>query len=186
MWVMCDAARHLRRICYTAVKLRPLLYRTTLLTMTVRTETDHPRARFFVAIFGPRLRTRSAWSPAGLSGLTLTIGARRVALARDSGSLVFLRAGIGRQDFWQLDPHNGSERQLTDLPASFVIGDFDVSPDGTEIVFDRVQESSSVVLIERAKESDTHRLRTCDRRAPHRACKLLQSGAKSSQTITPR
>ena len=95
-------------------------------------------------------------SPAGLSGLTLTIGARRVAFARDSGSLVFLRAGIGRQDFWQLDPHNGSERQLTDLPASFVIGDFDVSPDGTEIVFDRVQESSSVVLIERAKESDTH------------------------------
>ena len=85
-----------------------------------------------------------------------------------------------------MDPHNGSERQLTDLPASFVIGDFDVSPDGTEVVFDRVQESSSVVLIERAKESDTHRLQTCDRRGPRRACKLLQSGAKSSQTITPR
>ena len=46
--------------------------------------------------------------------------------------------------------------QLTDLSSSFVIGDFDVSPDGAEIVFDRVQESSSVVLIERAKESDTH------------------------------
>jgi hypothetical protein len=54
------------------------------------------------------------------------------------------------------NPQTGTERQLSDLPASFVIGDFDNSPDGAEIVFDLVQESSSVVLIERAKESDTH------------------------------
>lgn len=39
--------------------------------------------------------------------------------------------------------------QLTELPSNFVIGDFDVSPDGTEIIFDREQESSSIVLIER-------------------------------------
>jgi hypothetical protein len=37
-----------------------------------------------------------------------------------------------------------------------VIGDFDVSPDSAEIIFDRVQASSSIVLIERARESDTH------------------------------
>jgi len=55
-----------------------------------------------------------------------------------------------------LNPQTGTERQLTDLPASFVIGDFDVSPDGAEIVFARIQENSGVVLIERAKESDTH------------------------------
>ena len=30
------------------------------------------------------------------------------------------------------------------------IGDFDVSPDGTEIIFDRAQDSSSIALIERA------------------------------------
>jgi hypothetical protein len=42
------------------------------------------------------------------------------------------------------------------LPANFQIGDFDVSPDGGEIVFDRLQETSSVVLIERAEESDTN------------------------------
>jgi hypothetical protein len=37
-----------------------------------------------------------------------------------------------------------------------MIGDSDISPDGAEIIFDRVQESSGIVLIERARESDTH------------------------------
>lgn len=94
--------------------------------------------------------------PYTMPGLILTIGARRVAFARDSGSLVFLRGGIDRKDFWQLDPRTGAERQLTNLPAGFAIGDFDVSPDGSEIVFDRVEERSSVVLIGRAKDSDTY------------------------------
>ena len=94
--------------------------------------------------------------PYNMAGLILTIGARRVAFERKSGSLVFLRGGIDRKDFWELNPQTGAERQLTDLPAGFVIGDFDVSPDGAEIIFDRVQESSSVVLIERPRESDTH------------------------------
>jgi serine/threonine protein kinase/Tol biopolymer transport system component len=94
--------------------------------------------------------------PYNMPGLLLTIGARRVAFARNSGSLVFLRGAIDRKDFWQLNLQTGAERQLTDLPAGFVIGDFDVSPDGTEIVFDRVQGNSSVVLIERTKESDAN------------------------------
>jgi hypothetical protein len=37
------------------------------------------------------------------------------------------------------------------LPADFVIGDFDVAPDGSEIVFDRAQESSELALIERGR-----------------------------------
>jgi Tol biopolymer transport system component len=86
--------------------------------------------------------------PYGMPGLILTIGARRIAFSRNSGSLVVLRGGIDRKDFWRLDPQTGAARQLTDLPASFVIGDFDVSPDGTEIIFERVQESSSIALIE--------------------------------------
>ena len=87
--------------------------------------------------------------PYSMPGLILTTGARRVAFARNSGALVILRGGIDRKDFWRLDPQTGAERQLTELPSSFVIGDFDVSPDGTDIVFDREQESSSIALIER-------------------------------------
>ena len=92
--------------------------------------------------------------PYNMPGLILTIGARRVAFVRDSGSLVFLRGGIDRKDFWELNPGSGAERQLTSLPANFAIGDFDVSPDGGEIVFDRVEEHSSLALIARAREPD--------------------------------
>jgi Tol biopolymer transport system component len=89
--------------------------------------------------------------PYGMASLILTRGARRVAFAPNSGSLVILRGEIAHKNFWLLNPQTGAERQLTDLPSSFVIGDFDVSPDGTEIVFDRVQDSSSIALIERAR-----------------------------------
>jgi Tol biopolymer transport system component/DNA-binding winged helix-turn-helix (wHTH) protein len=89
--------------------------------------------------------------PYGMPGLMLTIGARRIAFSRNSGSLVMLRGGVDRKDFWKLDPQTGAERQLTDLPSTFAIGDFDVSPDGTEIIFERVQESSSIALIEPAR-----------------------------------
>ena len=40
---------------------------------------------------------------------------------------------------------------LTDLRPQFSIMGFDVSPDGAEILFDRVREDSDLVLIERPK-----------------------------------
>jgi serine/threonine protein kinase/Tol biopolymer transport system component len=86
--------------------------------------------------------------PYGIPSLILTRGAHP-AFARNSGSLVILRGEYTHKNFWLWDPKTGAERQLTDLPSSFVIGNFDVSPDGTEIIFDREQESSSIVLIER-------------------------------------
>jgi serine/threonine protein kinase/Tol biopolymer transport system component len=89
--------------------------------------------------------------PYGMASMILTRGARRVAFAPNSGSLVILRGEMAHKNFWLLNPLTGAERQLTDLPSSFVIGDFDVSPDGAEIVFDRLQESSSIALIERAR-----------------------------------
>ena len=87
--------------------------------------------------------------PYGMATLILTRGARRVVFSRKSGSLVVLRGEIGHKNFWLVDPISGAERQLTDLPANFVVGDFDVSPDETEIIFDRVLETSSLALIDR-------------------------------------
>ena len=86
-----------------------------------------------------------------MASLILTRGARRVAFARNTGSLVILRGEVGHKNFWLLNPQTGAERQLTELPSKFAIGDFDVAPDGTEIIFDRVQDSSSIALFERTR-----------------------------------
>jgi Tol biopolymer transport system component len=87
--------------------------------------------------------------PYGIPSMMLTRGARRVAFSRTSGSLVILRGEMRHKNFWLLDLQSGAARQLTDLPSNFEIGEFDVSPDGTQIIFDRVQDSSSIALIER-------------------------------------
>ena len=42
----------------------------------------------------------------------------------------------------------GQQRQLTNFSREFLISDFDVSPDGKEIVFSRLKENSNIVLID--------------------------------------
>jgi Tol biopolymer transport system component len=86
--------------------------------------------------------------PHPLPNLTLTRGARRLAFVPGRLALVVLRGEIAHKDFWLVDLETGSERRLTDLGPEFVVRDFDVSPDGREIVFDRVQENSDVALID--------------------------------------
>jgi Tol biopolymer transport system component len=86
--------------------------------------------------------------PHPLPSLTLARGARRLAFVPGRLALVVLRGEIAHKDFWLVDLETGSERRLTDLGPEFVVRDFDVSPDGREIVFERVQENSDVVLID--------------------------------------
>ena len=81
--------------------------------------------------------------------IMLSRGIRRVAFLPGRNELVVLRGDISRKDFWAIDLTSGAERRLTDFGPEFVIGDFDVSPDGKEIVFDREQDSGDIVLIER-------------------------------------
>ena len=88
--------------------------------------------------------------PYGLSTLILTRGARRVAFWRHDQAIVVLRGDMGHKNFWLVQLKSGAERQLTDLPSDFVIRDFDISPDGSQIVFDRIEESSEIALIDRA------------------------------------
>jgi Tol biopolymer transport system component len=88
--------------------------------------------------------------PYPLPSVMLTRGSRRVAFFRDSQSLLILGGDIGRKNFSLLDLRTGARRILAELPADFVIRDFDISAAGSEIVLDRVQVNSDLALIERA------------------------------------
>ena len=66
----------------------------------------------------------------------------------DVKSLVMLAGHFKQQDFWLVDLTNNQRRQLTRLKLGFSVTGFDVSPDGKQILFDRVRENSEVVLID--------------------------------------
>jgi Tol biopolymer transport system component len=87
-------------------------------------------------------------APHLLPALTLTRGARHVAFLPDGRSLVLLRGEIQHKNLWLIDLETGTERQLTHLAPEYDIQDFDVSPDGREVVIERVQERSNLVLLD--------------------------------------
>ena len=55
------------------------------------------------------------------------------------------------QDFWLLDLTTKTTRQLTRLNNSAAMRTFDITPDGKQIVFDRLRENSDIVLIDLPK-----------------------------------
>jgi Tol biopolymer transport system component len=81
-----------------------------------------------------------------LPALTLTRGARHVAFMPDGRALVLLRGEIRHKNLWLIDLQTGAQRQLTNLPSDFDVQDFDLSPDGRQVVLERVEERSEVVL----------------------------------------
>jgi Tol biopolymer transport system component len=87
-------------------------------------------------------------APHALPALSLTRGARHLAFLPGGEALVLLRGEIQHKDLWLIDLKTGAQRQLTNLPPAFDIRDFDISPDGREVVLERVQERSDVVLLD--------------------------------------
>ena len=83
------------------------------------------------------------------SPIRLTRGSRHLCFAADGRSVIVLRGEIGHKDVWLIDLATGRERQLSRFGAGFNVQDFDVSPDGREIVLEQVVEQSDIVLIDR-------------------------------------
>ncbi len=65
----------------------------------------------------------------------------------DGKSLVYVPA-IHALDFWMLDLSTMRSRPLTRLGNRGTIRTFDITPDGKQIVFDRLRQNSNIVLID--------------------------------------
>jgi hypothetical protein len=59
-------------------------------------------------------------------------------------------AGTANKEFWVLNISTGMTRPIVSLNTHDEIRAFDITADGTQIVFDRLRENSDIVLIERA------------------------------------
>jgi Tol biopolymer transport system component len=87
-------------------------------------------------------------SPYPLPRLTLPRGARHLSFMPGGRSLVVLRGELRHKDLWLIDLTTGAEHRLSELTPDFTVRDFDVSPDGSEIVLEQVQQHSDIVLLE--------------------------------------
>jgi hypothetical protein len=52
------------------------------------------------------------------------------------------------QDFWVFDLTSKKQRPLSRLSGGAAMRTFDITPDGKQIVFDRLRENSDIVLID--------------------------------------
>ncbi len=76
----------------------------------------------------------------------------RVRFLPDGKSLIYMGGLLASQDFWLLDLGSMKSRLLTRLQNLAAMRTFDVTPDGKQIVFDRLRENAQVVMIDLPKE----------------------------------
>jgi Tol biopolymer transport system component len=87
--------------------------------------------------------------PRALPQLNLTRGAERMAIQPDGEAMVVLRGEVGSRNLVVFDLESGVERKLISFGPDVTPGDFDVSRDGSEIVFERRAEAADILMIER-------------------------------------
>ena len=84
----------------------------------------------------------------------------KITVQRDGERIRFLPGGKGLiymqglgpiEDFWILDLTTKKTRQLAHLTENATMRTFDITPDGKQIVFDRLWENSDIVLIDLPK-----------------------------------
>ena len=96
-----------------------------------------------------RLKAMTAeGKPYPIPELILSRGSNHFSFLPGQPMLAVLKGEFWHKNFWLIDLVTGQQRQLTNFSREFLLGDFDISGDGKEIVFGRAKENSNIVLID--------------------------------------
>ena len=104
-----------------------------------------------VSLVSPLMAVRPDGTPVDLPGIKLRIEGERCRFLPNGGGLVYMQGLLPSQDFWLLDLATMKARPLTHLSSLATMRTFDITPDGKQIVFDRLRENSDIVLIDLPK-----------------------------------
>jgi Tol biopolymer transport system component len=106
-----------------------------------------------VFTLAPLLAVHPDGTPAKLPEINVQREGERARFLPDGTGLVYMLGNtLAEQDFWLLDFGTMRSRRLTRLSSSAVMRTFDITPDGSRIVFDRLTEDSDVFLIDLATD----------------------------------
>ena len=108
-----------------------------------------------VAGYAPLLAVRADGTRVELPDIKLERDGERIRFLPNGKGLVFMqdqrapaRSNQISQDFWLLDLATKKTRPLTHFNNTSAMRTFDITPDGKQIVFDRLRENSDIVLID--------------------------------------
>ena len=110
-----------------------------------------------VNVVSPLLAVNPDGAPVELPEIRVFRAGERIRFLPSGTGLVYMRGFGLTQDFWVLDLATMESRQLTQLDSTAKMRTFDITPDGTQIVFDRLSEDSDIVLIELSEPSANRR-----------------------------
>jgi hypothetical protein len=96
----------------------------------------------------PAKAVKADGTPYPLPPLTLTRGARHLRFLTGDRSIALLRGEMRHKNLSVIDLQTGAEQRVVDLPPQFDVRDFDLSPDGRELVLEQIQEYADIVLID--------------------------------------
>src|SRR5215510_14774022 len=99
----------------------------------------------------PLLAVRPDGARVEWPNITVSRDGERIRFLPGGKSLVYMQGPGPIQDFWILDMATKRTRQLAHLTENATMRTFDITPDGKQIVFDRLRENSDIVLIDLPK-----------------------------------
>ena len=105
-----------------------------------------------VGQWSPMLAVTPDGAPVTLPEIRVLIQGERFRFMPDGARLVYMVGPYEAQDFWLLDLKTLKSRPLTRLENRAAMRTFDVTPDGKQIVFDRLRTNSDIVLIDLPRE----------------------------------